>query len=188
MCRTSPTVTFMVTLCVIASLGRAQEGTSSSTGSTSRRPALRSAVELVALNVTVLDEHKRFVRDLGPEHFLVYENGIRQELAFFGLADVPVDLALLLDLSASMGTQMDVVRTAAIGFVRTLRPNDRAMLVGFADHVGQLERAVQQARPGATPLCTTRYTSCSPSFSASGGPRQRPGDRSSSCSRMARIP
>lgn len=85
----------------MAALGRAQEGTPSSTASASRRPAFRSAVEFVALNVTVLDEHRRFVGGLGPDDFAVSENGVKQELAFFGLADVPVDLALLLDLSAS---------------------------------------------------------------------------------------
>jgi hypothetical protein len=100
-CPASLTIACTVALCAMAALGRAQEGTPSSTASASR-PAFRSAVELVALNVTVLDEHRRFVSGLGPDNFAVYENGVKQELAFFGLADVPVDLALLLDLSASM--------------------------------------------------------------------------------------
>jgi len=38
----------------------------------------------------------------------VDDYGIQQELGFFGLADVPIGLALLLDLSASIGTQLDV--------------------------------------------------------------------------------
>jgi Ca-activated chloride channel homolog len=158
--RTVRTVTVAIIVCALTSLGRAQEVSSSTAMPAARRPLFRSAVELVALNVTVLDEHKRFLGGLGPQDFVVYENGIQQELAFFGLADVPVDLVLLLDLSASMGTRLDVVQEAAIGFVRRLRPGDRALLVGFAtgarmlqslsDDVGQLERAIRQTRAGGS--------------------------------------
>lgn len=152
------TIAFAAIACVTVSLGRAQENASSNAAPASRRPLFRSAVELVALNVTVVDKDKRFVSGLGPEDFVVYEKGVQQELAFFGLSDVPVDVALLLDLSASMGPQMDVVKKAAIGFIERLRSEDRAMLVGFAGRatvlqsltgdIGQLQRAVDQAQPG----------------------------------------
>jgi hypothetical protein len=72
----SLTIAFVALACLMAPLGCAQEGPSG-TASTSHRPVFRSAVELVALNVTVLDEHKRFIAGLGPEDFLVYENGVR---------------------------------------------------------------------------------------------------------------
>jgi Ca-activated chloride channel family protein len=166
MSRTSRTIACSFAIaCFIASLGRAQEDRSSANPS---RPVFRSAVELVALNVTVLDEHKRFIGDLGRSDFLLYENGVLQELSFFGLADVPVDLALLLDLSASMSNQMDLVRKAAIGLLRSLRPGDRAMVIGFSGRVhvlqaltaniGDLEHAVREAQPaGHTVLYDAVY-------------------------------
>jgi VWFA-related protein len=156
MCRPLPSIASVVVL--LASLGRAQEPTSFVQG-LAPPPLFRSAVELVVLNVTVLDERKRFVGGLGPKDFVVYENGVRQEeLAFFGLSDVPVDLVLMLDQSASMGAQMEIARKAAVGLVRTLRADDRAMLVGFGGRtnvlqpltgdIDRLKQAVQQPQPG----------------------------------------
>lgn len=98
----------------------------------SERPTFRSGVELVTLNVTVTDERRRFVDNLGPNDFAVYDDGVRQELAFCGAASVPVDVAILLDLSSSMTGIAELVEQAALGFVRTLRADDRGMVIGFA--------------------------------------------------------
>jgi Ca-activated chloride channel homolog len=48
---------------------------------------------------------------------------------------VPLDLALLVDTSASMQPQMAAVRQAAVGLLKTLRSGDRASLVEFKDQV-----------------------------------------------------
>jgi Ca-activated chloride channel family protein len=122
----------------------------------------------VVLNVTVLDARKRPVVGLGSEDFAVYENGVQQDVVFFGLAEVPIDLALLLDLSSSMTETITLVRKAAAGFLRTLREHDRATVIGFAnrlqilqpltDNMERLERAIQQAQPhGSTALYDAVY-------------------------------
>lgn len=90
----------------------------------------------------------------------MYENGVRQSVAFFGAATIPVDLALLLDVSASMTDKMSFLQQAAVGFVRTLRPQDRGSVIGFNGRVqvlqpltrdiSQLETAVQRAPPGGS--------------------------------------
>jgi len=165
---TSHALVFTLATAFIAPMGRAQEQLASALTSNAERPVFRSAVELVALNVTVLDQGKRFVSDLGRGDFAVYENGIRQELSFFGMADVPIEVALLLDLSSSMADATALLREAAIRFLQTLRPHDRATVIGFADRlwvlqpftddVGQLERAVQEVRAdGNTALYDAIY-------------------------------
>ena len=145
----------------------------------------------MALNVTVLDQHKRFVGGLGPENFAAHDNGVPQELAFFAFADVQLDLALLLDLSSSMIDKMDFVREAATGFLRTLRSQDRAMAIGFTNTMRVLHpltadiarvevRFIRRGRTARQPSMT-RCTSLSESSSASTGRTSTFGGRSLWC-------
>lgn len=97
------------------------------------KPTFRSNVDLVALNVVVTDSDEKYVLGLGPEDFAVFEDGIQQDVSFFGASDVPLDLAILLDTSASMTGKMELVQQAAIGFLDTLRAGDRAIVVDIKD-------------------------------------------------------
>jgi Ca-activated chloride channel family protein len=90
-------------------------------------------VDLVALNVVVTDGTERFVTGLAPDDFAVYEDGVQQDVSFFGASDVPLDLAILLDTSASMSDKLVVAQQAAIGFVSTLRAGDRATIIDIKD-------------------------------------------------------
>jgi Ca-activated chloride channel family protein len=101
----------------------------------SARPTFQTSVDVVALTVTVTDHTNQYVRNLGLDDFTVFEDGVAQPVSFFGVADVPLDLALLIDASASMQPQMAMVRQAASGLLRTLRQGDRAALVEFRDQV-----------------------------------------------------
>jgi Ca-activated chloride channel family protein len=96
-------------------------------------PVFRSAVDLVALNVVVTDPRERLVGGLSSADFAVYEDGVRQDLSFFAASNVALDLAILLDTSASMGDKMGIMQRAALGFAKTLRPGDRAMIVDIKD-------------------------------------------------------
>jgi len=93
----------------------------------------RSGVDLVALNVVVTDSDQKFVTGLAPTDFAVYEDGVQQDVSFFGASGVPLDLAILLDTSASMTGKMGIVQQAASGFLATLRAGDRAMIVDIKD-------------------------------------------------------
>jgi Ca-activated chloride channel homolog len=94
----------------------------------------RSGASLVALNVTVTDG-KRLVPNLTVDDFAVYEDGVLQRVQFFESKEVPIDLILLIDTSASMSDKIDVVHEAAVGFLKTLRDNDRGAVVTFGDNV-----------------------------------------------------
>lgn len=97
-------------------------------------PVFRSSASLVALTVTVTDG-TAFVRGLQQADFSVFEDGVQQDVQFFESANVPLDLVLLIDTSASMRDKMGVVHDAALGFLRTLRPGDRAAVIEFNDNV-----------------------------------------------------
>jgi len=93
----------------------------------------RSNVDLVSLNVIVTDNHDKFVNGLTQKDFAVFEDGIQQDVSFFAAANVPLDLAILLDMSSSMSDKMATVQEAAVGFASHLRPADRVTVIGIRD-------------------------------------------------------
>lgn len=98
-------------------------------------PVFRTGVDLVALSVVVTDPQQRFVSGLSADDFAVYEDGVQQDVSFFAAAAVPLDLALLVDTSASMQDKMQTMQEAALGFLATLRPGDRTAVVDIKDNV-----------------------------------------------------
>jgi Ca-activated chloride channel family protein len=95
----------------------------------------RSGVDLVALSVVVTDGRDKFVSGLSADDFAVLEDGVPQQVSFFSATAVPMDLALLLDTSASMIDKMAVVHEAATGFVSSAKPGDRVTVVDIKDGV-----------------------------------------------------
>lgn len=123
----------------------------------------RSSVDLVTLNVTVTDGQDRYVPGLTQRDFQVLENGKPQAISFFAAAQVPLDVALLIDSSSSMRDKLELVQAAAERFLRTLKPGDRAQVVAFNSHtrilqsftgdLGALQTAVRKTVPrGGTAL------------------------------------
>lgn len=99
----------------------------------------RSAVDMVTLNVTVTDQQDRHVSGLNKGDFQVLEDGVPQDLTFFAANQLPLDVALLVDSSSSMGEKMAFVRAAAGKFLKTLGGADRAEVVGFNSQVRVLQ-------------------------------------------------
>ena len=100
-----------------------------------QQTTFRSGVDLVALSVVVTDGRDKFVSGLSAEDFAVLEDGVPQHVSFFSATAVPMDLALLLDTSASMIDKMNVVHEAATGFVASAKPGDRVTIVDIKDGV-----------------------------------------------------
>jgi Ca-activated chloride channel homolog len=60
--------------------------------------------DLVNLTVTVSDRLGRFVTGLSKEDFEVYEDNVRQQIAFFANEDSPVSMGIVYDVSSSMNS------------------------------------------------------------------------------------
>lgn len=105
----------------------------------------KSGIDVVSLNVTVAkgakgaDGRQAFVTDLTRDDFLVFEDGVKQELTYFTRTSTPIALSLLIDTSASMETKLGTAQEAAIGFVNRLRPEDLAQVVDFDSRVSILQ-------------------------------------------------
>jgi Ca-activated chloride channel family protein len=132
-----------------------------------QRP-FRSGIDLVSLSVTVTDARHRHITDLSPDDFVVLEDGVPQKVTFFGKAETPLVLALLIDLSGSMASSLPVAQQAAAGLVRHLRSADVAAVVGFGStvHTAQafttdraaLEAAIRRTKAsGATVMYNALY-------------------------------
>jgi Ca-activated chloride channel family protein len=133
-------------------------------------PAFRAGVDVVSLNVTVTDLETRFVTDLEPGEFRVYEDGVQQEINFFTRTQLPIALALLIDTSASMDEEMATAQEAAIGFSQRLGPDDLGEIIdfdsrvdvlqGFTNDIDQLESAIRRTSAGgSTSLYNALYIS-----------------------------
>jgi Ca-activated chloride channel homolog len=131
-------------------------------------PRLKSGVEVVALTVTVQNHDGSFPGDLAVDDFAVFENGVRQTISFFDHGTVPVDLALLVDSSASMSQVLPTVKHAASTLIGSLTPTDRASVMTFGgvmrqttsftnNHAALLDAVRDMSAGGATPLFDALY-------------------------------
>lgn len=58
---------------------------------------VRVSTSLISVPAQVMDRSGRYIGNLRREDFVLYENGIQQELSYFGSIDQPFTVALLLD-------------------------------------------------------------------------------------------
>ena len=115
-------------------------------------PPITVTSGLVHLVATVTDKRRSFVTDLDQGNFKVLENGVPQEIRFFGReTDLPLRIGLLLDTSNSIRPRLGFEQEAAIDFLnRVIRRNkDMAFLMTFDN-----EPEVVQAFTGDLTLLT----------------------------------
>ncbi|MEP6568498.1 MAG: VWA domain-containing protein [Acidobacteriota bacterium] len=95
---------------------------------------IRIESDLVDLKVSVVSLNpQKPSTELTQKDFLVLEDGMPQDIAFFAAADTPFDLVLLLDLSGSTNDKLKLIRRSAKRFVDATRPIDRVSVVTFTD-------------------------------------------------------
>ena len=137
-------------------------------GLSAQQPSFRAGVDIVSLNVTVTDAATHYITDLEEGDFLVFEDGIKQNVTFFSRRQSPIALSLLLDSSASMEEHLPVLQQAATNFVHKLKSNDIAQVIdfdsrveirqGFTGNQAELDTAISQlAAGGSTSLHNAIY-------------------------------
>jgi Ca-activated chloride channel homolog len=114
---------------------------------------------LVNIPLLVSDRSGRYIPQLSKNDFVLYEDGVQQEIASFGSEEVPFNVALLLDVSPSVEGNIESIQDAALAFVRQLRPQDRVMvasfdrginyLTDFTNNRQELEWAIRRVRTGS---------------------------------------
>jgi VWFA-related protein len=95
---------------------------------------IRVDVDVVNVLCTVSDKRGALITNLRKEDFEVRENGRKQEIRYFARdTDLPLTVAMLMDVSGSVRQALDAEREAAGRFFDVvLRPTDHALLLGFS--------------------------------------------------------
>jgi VWFA-related protein len=110
-------------MCVIAGAAQTQKQDSEQT--------FKIDTTLVSVPVIVSDRQGRYIAGLKASDFTLYEDRVKQPIAFFADTEDPINVALLLDTSKSATWALDDIKKAAQDFVKQLRQQDRAMIVSF---------------------------------------------------------
>lgn len=90
---------------------------------------------LVSVPVTVSDREGRYISGLKKEDFNLFEDGVKQNVAFFATEDEPISIALVLDTSGSTKDVLDKIKRAAGDFIELLNPDDKCQIVTFDSQV-----------------------------------------------------
>jgi Ca-activated chloride channel homolog len=136
-----------------------QSGSSQPPQDDSQDETIKLDATLVNIPILVSDRSNRYIAQLHKNDFMLYEDGVQQEVAFFGNEQVPFTVALLLDMSPSVQGNTEAIHDAAVDFVRQLRPDDRVMIISFDRKVDFLtdftsdrrilERAIRSTTTGS---------------------------------------
>lgn len=86
---------------------------------------------LLTMPFTVTDKSGRNVAGLKKENFSILENGIDRKIEYFFNEEAPMNVAILIDTSASTKQVLDKIQKAARDFVKVLRPEDKGIIVSF---------------------------------------------------------
>ena len=97
-----------------------------------RRQTFTSRIDAVRVDVLVT-ENGRPVEGLAPADFEVFDNGIRQRVDLASFEQIPLNVVLALDNSASLqGLRLGHLQTAGMKVLEGLKTGDRAALVSFS--------------------------------------------------------
>jgi VWFA-related protein len=83
--------------------------------------------------VSTADAKGEPVEGLGPNDFIVREDGQRREILRVSRAVEPIDIALLVDTSAAARNAVSSLRMALTSFVTLMAPDNQIAIVGLAD-------------------------------------------------------
>jgi Ca-activated chloride channel family protein len=93
---------------------------------------IRVDVNLVLVDATVKAKDGQIMANLKKDDFEVREDGVAQKLDVFSRDELPLNVALVLDLSDSIGPFLAPLRDAATVALAALKPGDEVALFTFA--------------------------------------------------------
>jgi hypothetical protein len=99
-----------------------------------QEPSFRADVSLVLLHVAVIDPRGGDVPPLTADDFTIFDDNVEREIELFVTpSDAPLDVAMVLDSSASMRPVESSARRAALAFLGRLSPDDCIYVLPFSD-------------------------------------------------------
>lgn len=139
---------------------------------------LKVNVKAVTMSVTVRDKHGAIVPNLTKDDFTLAEDGRPQTIQYFTHdTNLPLNLGLLVDTSASQRNALDDERTASTHFLDQMltTPNDKAFLEQFdreVDLIADFTSDKGKLRAAADQLGTPQFSKASDSDDNTVGARR----------------
>jgi Ca-activated chloride channel family protein len=100
------------------------------------QPVFRAGSRVeVPVYATVIDSAGRLVPDLQKEDFVLLDEGKPVDLTTFSNAPLPFTAVVMLDTSASMTNNLELLNRAAEQFLIRLHPTDKAQVGAFNDKI-----------------------------------------------------
>ena len=100
-----------------------------------QEPTFKSGTRVVPVIATVTDPTGRLVPSLEKEDFTILDNGKPQDISFFLNETTPFTVVVMLDYSASMTANLDLLKAAAEQFLLRLLPADKGQVGAFSDKI-----------------------------------------------------
>lgn len=93
---------------------------------------------IVRLNVGVVDQRGHPITTLDRSQFLIYEDGVKQQITRFEASSAPFSVVMLLDMSGSTKSFRANIKLSAARFLDALAPDDRVAVVEFYSKINLL--------------------------------------------------
>ncbi len=96
---------------------------------------IRVNTDLVVFDAQVIDKKSgKVFGGLQKQDFEIYEENVKQQLAYFSQDQLPLSVLLLLDISRSLRPIIQQVGEGATNALRQLKPEDEVAVMAFADY------------------------------------------------------
>lgn len=109
-------------------------------------PVIRREVDLVLVEAVVRGASGQPLKGLKQDDFVLYEDGIQQQIAHFSQDQIPLAVALVVDLSGSIKPFLRPLQYATLTALRTLKPEDQVALFVFSNETELLEDLTHDKR------------------------------------------
>ena len=100
-----------------------------------QEPTFRVGTKIVPVYATVLDTQGRLVPGLEQDAFTILDNGKPQEITFFQNDVTPFTVVVMMDYSASMTANLELLEAAAEQFLLRMLPEDKGQVGAFSDKI-----------------------------------------------------
>lgn len=117
---------------------------------------LKTDTDLVTVPLIASDHSGTYITDLRQEEFTISEDGVPQQIAFYGKVAAPFHVVLMLDTSSSTQDKLKQIQQAAFAFVQQLQPADRVKVISFDDKVRDLNEFTSDREALRAAIYSTR--------------------------------
>ena len=100
-----------------------------------QQATFKSGTSIVPVLTTVTDSQGRLVPNLEQEEFTIFDNGKPQPISFFQNETQPFTVVVMLDFSASMTANLDLLKSATEQFLLRMLPADKGQVGAFSDKI-----------------------------------------------------